>query len=52
LIPQSYSKSSHALQAIFSQCSRRHFGGLILWALVIGKINSDDAQRLFKQLVQ
>ena len=27
-------------------------GGVILWALVTGKINSDDAQRLFKQLVQ
>jgi N-acetylmuramoyl-L-alanine amidase len=27
-------------------------GGVILWALVTGKINSEDAQRLFKQLVQ
>ena len=27
-------------------------GGVILWALVTGKINSEDAQKLFKQLVQ
>jgi N-acetyl-anhydromuramyl-L-alanine amidase AmpD len=27
-------------------------GAVILWALVTGKINNEDAQRLFKQLVQ
>jgi hypothetical protein len=26
-------------------------GAVILWALVTGKINNDDAQKLFKELV-